>query len=147
MNSQNSESTYSYARQLHYGQGLSWSQVKFALLEEGITESQAKEMIANLEEEENEENEKREYDRILQEASMQQESERVLEEEMTDLDIALRKAGKKIKFGTFWLLGGSLLTVMTQDMVIWWGAVLYGTICIFSGAYDKEIIKKRNCLK
>lgn len=140
MDSKNSESAYSYACELHYGQGLNWTQVKFALIEEGFTELQAKEMIANLKEQESEEINRQEYNRILHEAAFQEEAQRIYEEEMKNPTIALKRAEKKIKYGFLWILGGILLTVITQGMVIWWGAVLYGIIRVCSGSHDKNVI-------
>lgn len=134
------QSPYQYAQELHYDQGLSWSQTKYALLESGVSELQAREIIANLEEQEYDETQKYEYNQILQEAAQQAEAQRVYEEEMKDPDIAIQRAEKKIKYGFFWILGGVALTFISQGMVIWWGAVLYGIIRIISGMNDKSTI-------
>lgn len=129
------------AREIHYAQGLSWSQTKYALVESGISEIQAREIVATLEEQEYEEQRAHEYNEVIRQAQMEAKAQQIYEEEMTNPQIATERADKKIKYGWFWILGGVLLTVITQGMVIWWGAVLYGIIRICSGVRDKNIIE------
>lgn len=144
MTNKDYDSTLAYARELHYGQGLSWSQVKHALLGTGMSELKAREMIAALEEQENEAAQKEEYNRILKEASDEERAQRIIAEEMKDPEIALAKANRKFKFGWAWFFGGIALTVFSEGMVIWWGAVLFGLIQITNGYRIKNIINNQN---
>lgn len=135
-----------YAKELYYGQELSWSQVKYALVESGVSELEARDLISKMQEDEEEEMELEKYQELVEEARIEREQEIFVQENMDNpeiADFALEKANNKINYGILWLLGGVILTLVLQGMVIFYGAVIYGVISIFRGINEKSVIKNR----